>query len=442
MLRRTSLESAVVVTLAVTIVAVACAASWSVSLRNVANPVRAAALVMLGALAVAYAAERAGSFAAIGVRIEHGVAAVFLLLVATSIAWSVDPERTLARGGAFGLLLIAAAAIGAGAARDGRAARRVLGAVLAAAVCVALVGLVVYLVSSSDALQPATGQTGARLRGIGQSPNTVAMLFAVALPAAGLFAAEARSSRVRGSSLVAFALLACSIALSGSRGALAAAAAGLLLFGWMAVRRLARRVVVVAAVAALTAGLAGIGELPQPLSAAEAAKTKSPSANTEKYTPNDAQYDVRLEDEVGYSSGPGRGHRGFLSTSGRLDAWRGAIGQGDDRPLLGYGFGTEEDVFVDRYQTFQGGVPENSFIGLFLQLGIVGVAVFAVLVALLSRGAIRGRHSDENLTAACVAVLGAAIVLTLVQSYVYAIGNVATLAVWVVAFLAPARTAT
>ena len=50
----------------------------------------------------------------------------------------------------------------------------------------------------------------------------------------------------------------------------------------------------------------------------------------------------------------------------------GARSQVAGRPLLGYGFGTETRVFVDRYYAFDGGFPENSYIGTLLQLGVVG----------------------------------------------------------------------
>src|SRR5205823_2347589 len=134
--------------------------------------------------------------------------------------------------------------------------------------------------------------------------------------------------------------------------------------------RPAGRLAAVAGVAALALVAIGLGSLPEPLSPPEAAKVKSPSANTERYTPNDAQYHIRLEDELGvpshYQSPAGRS---LLGGSGRREAWRGALRQGDGRPVAGYGFGTEESVFVDRYQTFQGGVPENSYLGVYLQLG-------------------------------------------------------------------------
>jgi len=430
------LESATLAVLAGTIVIVACSSSWSVGLRNIAHPLRTTALVILCVLGVAYAAQarrlpRPGA--------HHALAAALLVLAALSMTWSVDPRHTVVRAGAFGLVVVTAAAIGARAAQEERESRLVLNAVLAGAVAVALIGFAIYAVSPGDAVQAATATTGARYRGVGQSPDTVAMLFAVALPIAGLLVCEAATRLRRVAGLAAFALLAGSIAMSDSRGALAAAVVGLLLAGWLATRRLRRRAWVLVAVAGLAALLAALGSLPRPLSAPAAAHAKNPSANVEPYTPNDAQYRLRLEDEVGYRSGSHAPVGRLLSGSGRLEAWKGAIGQGEDRPVLGYGFGTEATVFVDRYQDFQGGVPENSFIGLFLQLGLVGVALLCALFAALGLFVARGLRDDRNLAAACAGVLGATLTLSLVQSYVYAFGNVATLAVWTAVFVGASK---
>jgi O-antigen ligase len=266
------------------------------------------------------------------------------------------------------------------------------------------------------------------------------MLFAATLPLAALFVLEARSVRVRLLGAATLLLLAGSIAASGSRGAILAACAGVLLFGLAVARRATSRAVVVGAVVVAGIGLASIASIPQPLSQVEAAKVKNPSRNTEKYTANDAQYAIRLEDEIGYSGGyhaPSKSN--FWSASGRLQAWRGALAQGYRRPLLGYGFGTEATVFVDRFQVFQGGVPENSFIGLFLQLGVVGVALFLGLVVALALAAVRSLRMDRALAAACIGVLGAGLVLSFVQSFFYAVGNVATLTLWVSAFVPAAR---
>jgi hypothetical protein len=332
------------------------------------------------------------------------------------------------------LLFVAAAALGARAACDRRAARRVLWAVLAGAAVVALIGVGIYLVSKADALQPATGQAGARFRGLGENPNTVSMLFAAALPLAVLLAAGARAGWTRAGAALVFILLGGSIAFSGSRGALVGACAALLVLALGAARRHAVRAALSGAVAVFAAAVIGIGSIPSPLSPAEAARLKTPSANTERRTPNDAEYVVRLEDEIGYAKGDSSG-RDWFSGSGRLDAWEGALDRAAQRPLLGYGFGTEAKTFVDRYESFQGGVPENSYIGLVLQLGYVGLAFFLCLLAALALGALRLLRSDPVLGATCAGVLACGLVLAVVQSYLYAIGNTAAVAVWTCAFL-------
>jgi hypothetical protein len=431
--RRLPLEPMVLVTLAATILATACSASWSVELRAVAHPFRAVALVALAGLALALALSRPVDVR--GDRVAQCCAAGFLLLAAASTAWSVAPTHTAERAGAFALGIVIAAALAVAVAGDAQLRRRVLLAVLAGAVLVAIFGLGAYAISSDGAIQPATAEAGARFRGVGQNPNTCAMLFAVSLPLTALFGLERRTSRARLAAGAAFGLLAGSIVASGSRGALVPACIGLLAFGFVLATRTAPRAAVVGAVAAFGAASIVIGTAAKPLSAAEGARARSPFGNTERYTPRDAQYVIRLEDETGYAGYRAPSGRSLLSTSGRLDAWRGALEQGGHRALLGYGFGTEANVFVDRFQSFQGGVPENSFLGLFLQLGALGVVLFVSLAAAVARSAAFLARRDRALGAACIAVLAVGVALALVQSYVYALGNVATLAFWVCALL-------
>src|ERR687887_879280 len=127
MSRRPSLESATLVTLFLTVVAVAGSSSWSTGLRDVVQPFRTAGLVALCGLGIAYAL-RNDSLPQLSV--PFVLATGFLALAAASIAWSVDPRHTLVRGGAFGLVLVAAQAIGVGVRGRGRAARRFLVALL------------------------------------------------------------------------------------------------------------------------------------------------------------------------------------------------------------------------------------------------------------------------------------------------------------------------
>src|SRR5207237_1431695 len=167
-------------------------------------------------------------------------------------------------------------------AADRALGRRVLGAVLAGAVLVALAGIGVYLVRHGRAVQAATTQNPVRFRGIGQNPNTVAMLLAVALPLAALLGLEART--------------------------------------WA--RRLA---------AALFAIGVGITRIPDPLSPNDPQAHKSASAYAAPYNAHDAERFWRLEDDVGRPAGgsyrPPK-HRTLFGGSGRIDAWRAGFHQG------------------------------------------------------------------------------------------------------------------
>jgi O-antigen ligase len=427
-LRRQPLERAMLIAVPVTALAVACSASWSTSVQDVGRPVRALGLAVLAGLSVAYALIRPG-------RLDRTVAATAAAFVGVSLisaAWSVEPRHTLEKAAAFGLVLLIAAAFAIGA--DAAAARDLLWALLAGAVLVALAGLLVAAVSPHDSVQAATRSVGRRYRGIGVNPNTVAMLFAVGVPLAAALWLDARSRTKRLLAVGAFLLLAGSIVAAGSRGAAAAAVVGLLVLAVALGRGPVPRAVAVGAAVALAVTAILITAVSAPLSAAEAARARTLVGNTERYTPNDAEYILRMADEIG--SGGSRSSRSVFDTSGRLQAWRGAVRQGVDRPLLGYGFGTEEAVFVDRYRAFEGGVPENSFIGLFLQLGFVGLALFLALLAALVAAALR---EGGRIAAVGLAVLATGIALAVVQSYVYAVGNVATLGIWMCAFLPAGR---
>ncbi len=69
----------------------------------------------------------------------------------------------------------------------------------------------------------------------------------------------------------------------------------------------------------------------------------------------------------------------------------------------------------------------------------MGLLIFLLFVATLVRACVLGLRSVDQgghrLAAACAAVLVAGLVLAVVQSYVYAVGNLATLSVWIAAFL-------
>jgi O-antigen ligase len=387
------------------------------------------ALLVLTALAVAFAARsRARSRSLAPPLLAAGFAAVATI----SALWSASPRLTLGRAAAFALVLVLAVAL----ARSGKP-ELVLEGVLFGAVAIAVGGLFLLVVDRDRALQAATTVSPARYQGLGGGPNMAAMVFALATPLAFHFVLEARTRTMRvlwGSSL---ALLLASIAFSGSRGALAASFTGLAVYAL-----LVRRGVVLGTAALLAGATLALSVLPSP------ASTNPPRATGQDpapavVTPAPGYLDAnlqgpRLQDDIGH---PGVGvadttrrERTLTGSSGRTEAWRGALGLAADRPIVGYGFGTEDRTFVDRYVFFNSNVPENSYIGILLQLGLVGFVLLLALSAVLVWPALRS--GSRGIAAAAIASFAGALVLALFQSYLYAAGNAATITAWVCAFAA------
>jgi hypothetical protein len=309
----------------------------------------------------------------------------------------------------------------------------VLAGVLAGAAAVALIGLALLAVDRAAAVQAATYDLPERYRGLGENPNTVPMLLALALPPAAWFAVTARRRTARWGAAALVLLVVGSIGASGSRGALAAGAIGMLVVA-AAVPVPARvRAAIAGAVVVLCAAGVVAGELEPPGRVPTPPATAAVTAEHSRYANVDAVF------PLSFDVGANPSARHLLGTSGRVIAWEGAIHDGEHRPLLGYGFGTEAKAFVDRYLAFEGDLPENSYIGLFLQLGAVGLALFAGLaLALLWTTAAALRHGAVG---ACLGVVVAGLVLAVVQSYVYSVGNIATVTLWICAFLGLAAAA-
>jgi O-antigen ligase len=438
--RRPLLEAGIRVAIPLTIVLVAFGSNWSPSVRSLAQPLWRLSLVALCGLAIAWALHAGRR--ELGERLRapaYAATAAFAVLAAASTLWSVDPWLTLERTFSFVLVLATGVALALGSGRDPETIERLAGSVLAGAVAVALAGLALLVVDHYDALQTATATIPTRYRGIGQNPNTDAMLFAAALPLA-TWAVVARRGRLRVAGALALLLLAGSIVASGSRGALITGALGTLALLVAITRSLRARLAVAAGVAVAVAAAIGLAEIPQPNpNATTASPTACKSCKLNLY---DADRWIRLEDDLDRpASAGGTGQRRtFLASTGRGQAWEGAFDQGQARPVAGYGFGTEDHVFVDRYYSFFGGSPENSYIGIFLQLGIAGVALLVLLAATLlgaSLAALRRLGGRERrIAAACAAVLLTGLGLAVVQSSLYAVGNTATLAIWTCGFLA------
>jgi hypothetical protein len=374
-----------------------------------------------------------------------GLTTTIAALSLLSGAWSISPRLTEERSVTLLVLFAAGASLAYAVSAEPAIWPWILRAVLAGAVVVCLLGLIVLAFAHGDAVQAAFPGTSARYQGLGENPNTVPMLAALAAPIAFWPAVEAqwRGGRIAGS--LALALLFGTIAAANSRGALVASVVAILVYGAVALRSAKARGATVVLVACMFAASYGVYHV-MPSSSASAGPTGGlggsggvgrPGAGA----PVGAYFPGALFDEVGRPLyGPtGLISREALGTSGRLLAWEGALHQGDQRPLLGFGFGTEERVFADRYYTFQGSRPENSYLGLYLQLGALGVLLLIAAWLVLARGFVLILRSPPSPTRSvagvCAGVVAAGLALTLIQSYVYSVGNIASVSFWVCAFL-------
>lgn len=419
---------------AVAVCLFACGSSSVPALLHVGHPGRWVALVALLAAAAWWAADGRSPLA-----VDVGVAAAavfFVLLTAVSAAWSVDPRLTVERAVTLAVLVGTALLVAQAVAGRHEAAERVLTGLLAGSVIVAVAGIFVYALAHRDAVEASSPEIPPRFKGMGQNPNTASLLYAVALPIAVWLLVAARSGRGRAVAGSSAALLAGSLVASGSHGALAAASVGcavVMVAG-------ARRATAAAVGVTVVAGLAGVGiwieTLPQPSHGPPPsnATVSSPPAAKPGYF--DAEINTPLNGELGIPLPGQRNPRKLVTSSGRIEAWGGAIRQAEQRAVTGYGFGTESAVFIDRWWTFTGGLPENSYIGIALQLGIAGLLAFGTLLLCLFRsGVVSLRRQRTGVTPAAAGVLAAALVAAIGQSYIYSVGNIATLTVWVTGLL-------
>jgi MFS family permease len=447
-LRRLTLERGIQLALVAVVVTAVLAGGAILEWIPVARKVRWAALFVLAALAGLYALRRRRQG-----RLDRGLApaAALISVALASTLWSATPRLTVARAGALTIVLASAAALAFASAGEAERIELVLEGLLLAAVAVAVGGLLVLAFRYDRAVQPATTISSARYQGLGGGPNMATMILALATPlAAHTMLTRKSAARVVGAA--AFALLIASIAFSGSRGALAASSAGLFAYALLGQPTARSRIAFAAGAAAVLALSLAVAAVPS-TAAVNPPDPTGVDPNPVEVTPAPGYIDanrggLRLQDDIGHPAvGEARESRvrGLLGSSGRTEAWNGALGQALERPIVGHGFGTEDRVFIDRYVGFNSNVPENSYLGFLLQLGFVGLVLVALLAALLAIRAVRAASFVDDrrrvAAAACAAVVVAGLVLAFVQSYLYAPGNNATAAFWICAFLFVSATA-
>lgn len=433
---RTPLEISIGALTAAAIAASVARAGSIGELRGPAASAQETLIALLVALAFAYVflyrpPARLGATAV--------AAATLALLGLLSPLWSVAPRDSLRTAIALALLLAGAWAMSAAAAASPKAAASLLAGLAGGGALVAAASFVYLIARPGNATFLLGPPDLRRFRGLGENANTVPLVAALTIGAAAWWATyRTRIGAVFGWTAVVL-LLGVAVA-AGSRGSTIAAAAALVTFAAASkASRRARLALAGAAVLAIAALAFGVDErIPDAVAAPSAGGAASLVENVPQPLPRAAPQfpgnPGELHAEVGDAEFLGGGGVG----SGRLDAWRGALEQALDRPVAGYGLGTEDPVFVDRYPGFQGAYVESSFVGATLHLGVAGLLALgaAVVAAALAAGRARREASGVAVAAGATVVAGAA--LALIQSYALAPAGVGVLPFWIGVLLASA----
>lgn len=135
---------------------------------------------------------------------------------------------------------------------------------------------------------------------------------------------------------------------------------------------------------------------------------------------------------------------------GRLPIWALALNSFMDKPIFGYGFGTEERIIPLRGNVFiiEGTVKffidkrfgvyaHNSYLGMLLQLGIVGfILLYTPLFILLFKElSLRQDSSIPPLRYALQASLIAGLTAAFYESFIYSVGNAYSFSFWIIIML-------
>lgn len=389
----------------------------------------------------------------------------FGLLALLSTLWSPWPTTSFAHAAAFAIVLVGATAVGR-VYRGRRFAPMPLVGLAVGGAVVAVAGLLLAFVYPLDAFQLAPF----RYRGLGENPNTVPLLAVLDVPLVlCLYLTTAGKARRR-LSAAALVVMVQTIFLSGSRGAILAGTVAVVVLVSLAPRGRRWRVkafavlglvllyglfsgTLIASVIHLKEPAQRIKELrkavaPRPVAAASGGSPcsgRAPSISRKSLPPAVRQRTALPAISIGAPRAAGvvallvPRLNTFFTGSGRLAAWKAAIRIGKKRPVAGYGFGTEDLAFCKAshalLSVFEGSFVENSYIGIFLQLGLAGVVLFLVLVlVILAKGVavvLRSAGDRRLWNAGLLAVLTAGLLEAVFQSYLYSPGNIATLTLFV-----------
>jgi O-antigen ligase len=135
---------------------------------------------------------------------------------------------------------------------------------------------------------------------------------------------------------------------------------------------------------------------------------------------------------------------------GRLEVWPLALNFFADRPIFGYGFGTEEQLLPLKgithilkgttrliFEKHFGLYVHNAYLGMLLQLGIVGFILFFVplFILLFKELSLRRDSPIPSLRYALQASLMAGLTVAFYESFIYSVGNTVAFPFWIIVML-------
>ena len=131
----------------------------------------------------------------------------------------------------------------------------------------------------------------------------------------------------------------------------------------------------------------------------------------------------------------------IFSIGGRIEIWPMALNLIAEKPIFGYGFGVEEKILhlknIILRNQLGGAAVHNSYLGIILQLGIVGFAIFFIPLFILLLKELFSKQDTPVLLLrhALRATLIAGLMCSIFESWIYSVGNAQVFPFWIMVML-------
>ena len=128
----------------------------------------------------------------------------------------------------------------------------------------------------------------------------------------------------------------------------------------------------------------------------------------------------------------------ITTLSSRTEKWMAGLQYLMQRPLLGYGFGTEDKLFAyhgvqENLYVRTGSYLHNAYLGLALQLGLIGALLLylPLLILFVNTVRISINFSTDDFNIACLSVLLVGMISAVASSDIYSMGNSKSVPFWI-----------